>query len=322
MYSTDHHSLSTFTQSLKAQALSLGFSAMGNAHTEPLVMEEVRLRDWLKKEYHGSMKWLARDLDKRLNPTLVFSETQSVIVVAMNYWTDCQQPIDPQYGKISRYAWGSDYHVILREKLSKLLQWMQKQNSSIRGKLFVDSGQLLEKAWAVRSGLGWMGKNTTIISKKLGSFIFLGIILLNIPLEDEQPVPDACGTCTKCIDACPTGALVAPYILDASHCISYLTVEHRGEIPEQFRFSMNNWIFGCDICQDVCPWNQTIQNRDIEEFYPLNGLLTTSLSQMERLTEEEFKDKFKDSSIARTRHHGFIRNVKIALKNMNERSFK
>lgn len=309
------NSLSTFSQSLKTKALSMGFTAIGFARAEPLDIEGKRLRNWLCKRYYGSMSWLEKDLDKRINPILVFSRSQSIIIVAMNYWTGYHQPMDPHYGKISRYAWGMDYHFVLREKLKQLLQWMQQQDSSIRGKIYVDSGPLLEKAWAVRSGIGWMGKNTTIISKIYGSFIFLGIILLNIPLTYDQPIQDYCGTCTVCVDACPTGALVTPYILDASKCISYLTVEHRGEIPGKFRITLDNWIFGCDICQEVCPWNRFTHKTTIMEFYPKNGLDSTPLSQWNNLTEEEFRIKFKNSPIVRTKYCGFVRNVKNAIEN-------
>lgn len=310
-----HDSISTFTQVLKTQAVSLGFSTIGISSVEPLEREGKQLKDWLSNGYHGSMQWLGQNVDRRLNPILVFSESQSVIIVAMNYWTGDHQPENPQYGRISRYAWGMDYHCVLREKLTQLLQWMQQQDSSIRGKIYVDSGPLLEKAWAVRSGLGWRGKNTVIISKNQGSYLFLGVILSNIPLVYDQLIPDYCGTCTRCIDACPTGAIVAPYILDASKCISYLTVEHRGEIPNNYHAALGNWIFGCDICQEVCPWNRFTQKTNVKEFYPKNGLLSTLLSQWSNLTEEEFKIRFMNSPIARTKYRGFIRNSTIALEN-------
>nr|WP_243663624.1 tRNA epoxyqueuosine(34) reductase QueG [Rhodothermus marinus] len=240
-----------------------------------------------------------------------------MISVLHNYYQPVAHDPSPETGKISRYAWGDDYHEVLKEKLYQLFAWLEAQVGEVHGRAFVDSAPVMDKAWARRSGLGWIGKNTNLINRRMGSFFFIGELIVDVPLPPDGPIPDYCGTCTRCIDACPTGALVQPYVLDARRCISYLTIEHRGDdIPPELQEKMGNWIFGCDICQDVCPWNKFKYATSEPRFMPRPGLPDTPLERWEELDLEAFRQKFRKNAVKRTKFKGFKRNVRIALQNV------
>ena len=239
----------SLTHHLKMKTAELGFSSIGIARAELLNEEGIHLREWFSNGYHASMHWLERDIEKRLNVTKILPNAKSLICVALNYFTPSQHSSDPALGKISRYAWSDDYHLVLTERLEKLYDFIQSVVPGVSGIICVDTGSVMEKAWAVRAGIGWMGKHTNIITRKYGSWVFLGEILIDAELEYDSPMLDYCGNCTACLDACPTQAIVQPYVLDARKCISYLTIEHRGDLPNEIVPNFQNWIFGCDICQ-------------------------------------------------------------------------
>lgn len=246
----------TLTQKIKDKAFELGFQKIGIVRAEPLEREGERLREWLAKNFHGEMAWLGREPEKRIDPRLIFSEAKSMIVVAMNYFTPHEH--GDTIGKISRYAWGDDYHDILKEKLRELLAWIEVEIPDAKGKVCVDTAPVMEKAWAARAGLGWIGKHSNLITTDYGSWVFIGEILLNLELDfDTETVANHCGSCTACLDACPTDAIVSPYVVDSRACLSYATIELRDEaLPSNISENLNGWLYGCDICQDVCPWNR------------------------------------------------------------------
>lgn len=303
------------TEHIKEQAIELGFHKIGIAHPEILPKSRF-LTEWLAAGYHGSMGWMENYLEKRMDIRRLYPDVQSVVVLAHNYYTGHPQSGDQHTGKISRYAWGLDYHKILKKKLKKLLQSVREPFPEVEGRLFVDTGPVQEKLWAEAAGIGWQGKNTNILTREYGSWIFLGILLINAELEYDSPVPDRCGSCTACIDACPTHALQS-YVLDATKCISYLTIEHRGKpVPETFHGTMENWIFGCDICQEVCPWNKFRKETEEEAFQPRPGNVSPKLDELLRMDETAFKNRFGKSPLNRISHDDFIRNVKIAKKDL------
>jgi len=304
----------TFTELIKEKALSSGFCSVGIARVEKLNSEKMYLEEWLRRGYQASMGWMEKNVDKRADPGLILNSAQSIITVAINYWNENNAPYDCRTGLISRYAWGCDYHKVVYEKMASLLQWMKEKISEIEGKIYVDTGPVMEKVWAMKSGIGWIGKNTNLIIKKKGSFVFLGVILVNIELDYDESAQDHCGSCTACIDACPTGAL-SPYVLDSTKCISYWTIEHRNEIPDDVSVRFGNRIFGCDVCQEVCPWNRFAESTQIREFQPYNGIQTTELSKWAQLSEQSFNSMFRNSAVARAKYSGFLRNVRNALKN-------
>jgi len=313
----DEHAQQRLAQALKAEARRLGFDACGISKAEPLDEEARRLEAWLKAGFHGTMYWMERHFDKRIDPTRLVEGARSVISVLHNYYQPVAHDPSPDTGKISRYAWGDDYHEVLKEKLYQLFAWLEAQVGEVHGRAFVDSAPVMDKAWARRSGLGWIGKNTNLINRRMGSFFFIGELIVDIPLPPDGPIPDYCGTCTRCIDACPTGALVQPYVLDARRCISYLTIEHRGDdIPPELQEKMGNWIFGCDICQDVCPWNKFKYATSEPRFMPRPGLPDMPLERWEELDLEAFRQKFRKSAVKRAKFEGFKRNVRIALQNV------
>jgi epoxyqueuosine reductase len=258
------------------------------------------------------MDWMDRRQDKRIDIRKIFPEIRSVAVIALNYYTNAEHPGTPETGKISRYAWGEDYHTVVAERLDQLLAALRAAEPQAKGLTYVDTGPIMEKAWAERAGIGWRGKHTNVITQELGSWVFLGVLLLNIDCEYDSPATDHCGTCTLCIDACPTEAIVAPYVLDASRCLSYLTIEHRGEIPSEFAGLFEGWLFGCDICQDVCPWNDRFARpTQVQEFFPRPGAIAPRIEEAVRITPDKFRDMFTGSPVMRTRHAGFVRNAKF-----------
>lgn len=281
----------------------------GISKAEFLEEEAPRLEQWLKKGMHGEMQYMENHFDKRLDPRLLVDDARSVISLGLNYYTDNEQS-DASSPKISKYAYGSDYHDVIKSKLKLLLEILNEKIGQVNGRAFVDSAPVLDKAWAKKAGLGWVGKNTNLISQKSGSFFFLAELIVDIDLEyDIEPTADHCGTCTRCIDACPTEAIVAPYIVDGSRCISYLTIELKKEIPTEFKDKMDNWMFGCDVCQDVCPWNKFSVLNNEPAFQPKDDLLGMSKNEWDEITEDVFQKVFKNSAVKRTKFSGLKRNI-------------
>jgi epoxyqueuosine reductase len=294
-------------EKIKAKALEIGFHKVGITRVEALVDEGPRLFEWLDRGYQGEMAWLEREPEKRTDPRLIFPEAKSVLSVAMNYFTPF--PHDTT-GKISRYAWGDDYHDILKERLRALLDWIIAEIPGAAGKACVDTAPVMEKAWAERAGIGWIGKHSNVITQELGSWVFLGEILLNLELEPDQPATDHCGSCRACLDACPTGAIVEPYVVDSNRCISYATIELRtDELPAAVAPHLNGWLYGCDICQDVCPWNRFEKPTDEARFEPRHGETSLDLDVVESLTPETYAERFRNSAMKRTKLAGLKRNA-------------
>lgn len=308
MYSVD-------TQAIKERALSVGFHKVGIIRAEPLAAEAPRLKEWLARGYHGAMSWMARDVEKRLDPRELFPEARSIIVVALNYYTPEQHHENSNSGKVSRYAWGDDYHDVLKTKLQSLLSWIREQEPLAAGKICVDIQPTLDKAWAVRAGLGWLGKHTNVITPEYGSWVFVGELLLNLELEpDVAPVEDHCGTCTLCIDACPTQAITEPYVVDSNKCISYATIELRTpELPETVQQGLSGWLYGCDICQDVCPWNRFEQKTDERQFAPREDNINADLKEILELTPETYAARFRGSAMKRAKLAGLQRNARALM---------
>ena len=303
---------------IKLRALQLGFSKVGIAREEQLSAERERLKEWLARGYHGEMSWMARDPEQRTDPRKLFPEARSVIVVALNYYTPHQHSDSSATGKISRYAWGDDYHEVLSNKLRELLSWIKEQWPQAEGKVCVDIQTLMDKAWAVRAGLGWLGKHTNLITQDHGSWIFIGELLLNLELDyDEEQIADQCGSCTLCIDACPTGAITEPYVLDSNLCISHATIESRAtEMREDVSTHVEGWLYGCDICQDVCPWNQMTPATNEARFEPREGNLNATLSEILNLTPESYATRFRGSAMKRAKLSGLQRNARALNKNV------
>lgn len=281
----------------------------GIAKADFLEEEAPRLEAWLKNNMHGEMQYMENYFDKRLDPRLLVDGARSVISLGLNYYTE-QEQTDILAPKISIYAYGTDYHSVIKAKLKQLLNIINEKIGEVHGRAFVDSAPVLDKAWAKKAGLGWTGKNTNLINSKTGSFFFLAELIIDLDLEYDIPATaDHCGTCTRCIDACPTEAIVAPYVVDGSRCISYLTIELKNEIPQQFQGKMDNWIFGCDICQDVCPWNRFSVLHQEPAFKPNESLLEMNKHDWEDITEDVFQKVFKNSPIKRTKFTGLKRNI-------------
>jgi len=299
------------SQIVKQIALDLGFNHVGIGKAEFMEPEAKRLEDWLNHSYHGKMGYLANHFDKRVDPTKLVEGSKSVICLMYNYFPEETQKEDTY--KIAKYAYGQDYHSVIKEKLKIYLELLREKFGAIDGRCFVDSAPVLERDWAKRSGLGWIGKNTLLLNKERGSFYFLAELIVDLELDYDHPVKDHCGTCTKCIDACPTEAISPDgYVLDGSKCISYLTIELKDSIPSEFEGKMADWIFGCDICQDVCPWNRfSIEHRE-PLFEPSEELLGLKSQDWEELTEEVFRQVFKKSAIKRTKFSGLKRNITFA----------
>ncbi|MCB0282579.1 MAG: tRNA epoxyqueuosine(34) reductase QueG [Calditrichaeota bacterium] len=307
---------STRTNRIKEKALSLGFHKVGIASAKKLERSEY-LKEWLSKGYHGQMHWMENYLDKRLDVRELYPDAKSVVAVAMNYYTPYQHSQDKKHGKISRYAWGEDYHKILKKKLKQLFVEIKSEYPGVDGRLFVDTAPIQDKLWAAEAGIGWQGKNTNILTRNYGSWIFLGELVLNAELDYDQPMLDYCGSCTACIDACPTQAL-EPYKIDATKCISYLTIEMWDKpIPDAYKDKLENWIFGCDICQDVCPWNRFEKPTDVESFHPQNSNEMPLLNELQALSEDVFRLRFRKSPVSRSKYKNFIRNVNAVIKNQS-----
>ncbi len=303
---------SQLSSKIKQLAFEQGFHLAGISPAVKLPRSEY-LKEWLAQGMHGRMSWMENYLKKRLDIKKLFPSAVSVISVGHNYYAEQEHPESKDAGKISRYAWGRDYHKIIKKKLKLLLQEIIKIESSADGRIFVDTAPVQDKLWAQNAGIGWQGKNANIISRDLGSWLFLGELALNIDLDCDQPAKNYCGNCSACIDACPTQAL-SEYKLDSRRCISYLTIEHRdSQIPAELSKKMQNWIFGCDICQQVCPWNKFAKETDENAYFPASGNTAPKLLELSRMSEQEFKKCFKESPVYRSRFQNFMRNVNTVL---------
>ena len=300
---------------IKGIAAELGFAKCGVVPAARLNAEAEKLKEWLDRDYHGGMRWMDRPEQDRADPRTVMPDARSVVVLATNYFTPHAHTTGPDSGKISRYAWGDDYHDLIREKARTLLERVKHEASGIEGRVCVDTAPIMEKAWAVRAGLGWIGKHSNLITKDVGSWVFVSELLLNVELEyDRDIVEDHCGTCTACLDACPTSAIVEPYVVDSRKCISYATIELRDEdVPEGIAENLNGWLYGCDICQDVCPWNRFEKPTDEPGFRPRQGQTSLSLDSIDRMEHEEYIERFRGSAMKRTKLAGLKRNAKALL---------
>lgn len=305
----------TYSQSIKDEALRLGFTGCGISSAEYLAEDADRVKAWIEKGMQGTMDWMERNFDKRTDPRLLLEGTKSVISVILNYYPGEQQH-DPEAPVVAKYAYGEDYHFVMKAMLNDLLKFIQENIGEVQGRAFVDSAPLLDRAWAKRAGLGWIGKNTNLISREHGSFVFIGQLLVDLELEpDKTIVPDLCGTCTLCIDTCPTGAIVEPYVLNGSKCISYFTIENKGDMPTGMEDLFKNRVFGCDICQDICPWNwKKAKPLNVERLKPLTGLLEMTHADWYNITPGEFNKKFKKSPIRRPKYEGLKRNLDFIRK--------
>lgn len=301
------------TNFIKLKATELGFSFCGISKAEFLKDEAPRLEEWLKRNYQGRMSYLENHFDKRLDPTLLVPGAKSVISLLYNYYPkkDLSKETDL---KIAKYAYGEDYHFVVKDKLKLFFEAIQENIGEVAGRVFVDSAPIMERAWAQKSGLGWIGKNSLLLNRSMGSFFFLAEIIVDLDLEYDGPVKDYCGTCTACMDACPTEAIPEPYVVDGSKCISYFTIELKEEIPTNVQGKFGNWIFGCDICQDVCPWNSFAKPHQEARFTPTEDLKKLKTSDWRELTEEVFEKVFKHSPLKRSRHAGLKRNIEFVLK--------
>ncbi|SKB39287.1 epoxyqueuosine reductase [Maribacter arcticus] len=300
---------SKWTNSIKAEAKRLGFLSCGISKSDFLEEEAPRLEKWLKNNMHGEMGYMANHFDKRLDPRLLVEGSKSVISLLLNYFPDETQVADSY--KISKYAYGQDYHHIIKSKLKQLQEFITEEIGEVNGRAFVDSAPVLDKAWAAKSGLGWIGKNSNLLTQQVGSFYFIAELIVDIELEYDHKVTDHCGTCTACLDACPTQAIVEPYVVDGSKCISYFTIELKNELPIDVKGSFDDWMFGCDVCQDVCPWNRFSKPHKEPLFNPNPELLSMTKKDWEEITEDVFQKVFKKSAVKRTKFSGLTRNIEF-----------
>ena len=303
---------------IKERARLSGFTSVGIVSAASLDEEGRRLKEWLARGYHGAMSWMARDVEKRISPREIFPEARSMVVVALNYYTPQQHAENLATGKVSRYAWGDDYHDVVTEKLRSLLAWIKEQDPRAEGKVCVDIQPVMDKAWAVRAGIGWLGKHSNVITTEYGSWVFIGELLLNLELEyDQEQVEDHCGTCTLCIDACPTSAITEPYVVDSNKCISYATIELRApELPQEIEQNLSGWLYGCDICQDVCPWNRFEQVTTEPRFAPREGNVNAALRDIVELSHDEYVERFCGSAMKRAKLSGLQRNARALMSNL------
>jgi len=302
---------------IKQQALELGFSFCGISKAAFLEEEAPRLEAWLKKSMHGEMSYMENHFDMRLDPRLLVPGAQSVVSLLFNYYPDSSNTIKDGALKVSKYAWGEDYHYVVKDRLKLLLQRLHEHVGQVNGRAFVDSAPVLDKAWAARSGLGWIGKNANLINKKRGSFFFVAELIIDLELEADGPVRDHCGTCRACIDACPTEAIVEPYVVDGSKCISYFTIELKKELPAEWASKMDDWLFGCDVCQDVCPWNRFSVVHNESRFSPREQLLNMTAGEWKDLSEEVFATLARRSPLQRKGLEGLRRNADLLSRDAN-----
>jgi epoxyqueuosine reductase len=284
------------------------------SRAEFLEEEAPRLEKWLNGHMHGQMAYMANHFDKRLDPRLLVDGAKSVISLLLNYYPEQEIETDPGGYKISKYAYGTDYHFVIKDKLKELLRFIGEEIGEVNGRAFVDSAPVLDKAWAKKGGLGWVGKHSNLINRETGSFFFIAELIVDLELDYDGPVKDYCGTCTRCLDACPTGAITEPYVVDGSKCISYFTIELKEQIPDEVKGKFDNWIFGCDICQDVCPWNRFSKPHQEPQFNPNPGLLEMKNADWEEITVEVFNRVFKNSAVKRTKLEGLKRNIRFVQK--------
>ncbi|WP_418638518.1 tRNA epoxyqueuosine(34) reductase QueG [Winogradskyella sp.] len=298
---------SKYSTIIKAEAKRLGFLSCGISKAEFLEAEAPRLETWLNKNMNGEMRYMENHFDKRLDPTLLVEGSKSVVSLLLNYYPSETQT-DDSY-KLSKYAYGNDYHHVIKHKLKSLLYFIQDEIGEVGGRAFVDSAPVLDKAWAAKSGLGWIGKHSNLLTQQVGSFYFIAELIIDLELEYDYATTDHCGTCTKCIDACPTEAITEPYVVDGSKCISYFTIELKENIPTEFKGKFDDWMFGCDICQDVCPWNRFSKPHNEPLFNPHPELLDMTKKDWEEITEDTFKKVFQKSAVKRTKFSGLERNI-------------
>lgn len=296
-----------YSQLIKEEAKRLGFTSCGISKAGFLEEEAPRLEKWLNDGMHGQMHYMEKNFDKRLDPRLLVEDAKSVVSLLFNYYPEQLQNTDSY--KISKYAYGEDYHFVIKDKLKELLSYINETIGEVNGRAFVDSAPVLDKAWAAKSGLGWIGKNSNLITKKEGSFFFIAELIIDLDLEDDGATTDHCGRCTRCIDACPTQAIETPYVVNGAKCISYLTIELKEDIPPEFKGMFDDWIYGCDVCQDVCPWNRFSKPTKEERFRPNNELMNYSKEEWHELTNDVFNQIFKKSAVKRTKYTGLVRNM-------------
>ncbi|WP_158845816.1 tRNA epoxyqueuosine(34) reductase QueG [Algibacter sp. L1A34] len=297
-----------YTKLIKTEAKRLGFLSCGISKAQFLEEEAPRLENYLNKNMNGEMRYMENHFDKRLNPTLLVEDSKSVVSLLLNYFpSEVQQNLDAP--KLSKYAYGNDYHHIIKDKLKRLLHFVQDEIGEVSGRAFVDSAPVLDKAWAAKSGLGWIGKHSNLITQQVGSFYFIAELIIDLELEYDSATTDHCGSCTACIDACPTEAIVDPFVVDGSKCISYLTIELKENLPNSFKGKMDDWMFGCDVCQDVCPWNRFSKAHNEPLFNPHPELLSMTKKDWEEITEDTFKKVFQKSAVKRTKFTGLKRNI-------------
>jgi epoxyqueuosine reductase len=303
-------SMSHQTHIIKSIAVELGFSYCGISKAEFLKEEAPQLEEWLKRGYHGTMGYMENHFDKRLDPTLLVPGAKSVISLIYNYYPEKDLTNNSQL-KIAKYAYGEDYHFVVKDKLKEFLQQIHEQIGEVSGRAFVDSAPVMERTWAKKGGIGWTGKNSLLLNKSMGSFFFLAELIVDLELEYDSPVKDYCGTCTACMDACPTDAIPQPYVVDGSKCISYFTIELKEEIPTSVKGKFDNWIFGCDICQDVCPWNSFSKPHSESRFNPHPQLEGMNQQDWKEITDDVFQQLFKKSAVKRTKLEGLKRNIRF-----------
>lgn len=296
-----------YTQLIKTEAKRLGFLSCGISKAQFLEEEAPRLEKWLNKNMHGQMSYMQNHFDKRLDPTKLVEGSKSVISLLLNYYPDQMQTEDSY--KLSKYAYGTDYHFVIKDKLKQLLAFINEKVGEVYGRAFVDSAPVLDKAWAAKSGLGWIGKHSNLLSQKTGSFYFIAELIIDLELDYDNPTTDHCGTCTACIDACPTQAIVEPYVVDGSKCISYFTIELKDELPTKMKDKFDDWMFGCDVCQDVCPWNRFSKPHNEPLFNPHPELLSMTKNDWEDITQDVFNKLFQNSAVKRTKFSGLQRNI-------------
>ena len=312
------------TEQIRARATALGFHKVGVVRAEPLLKERERLNEWLARGFHGEMRWMARDAEsvvRRTDPRSLIPSARSVVVVALNYFTPHEHADDASRGKVSRYAWGDDYHDVVGEKLKRLLAWIKSEWPEAEGRPACDVQPTMDKAWAARAGLGWIGKHSNLITREYGSWVFLGELFLNLELEyDMEESEDHCGTCTLCLEACPTGAIVEPRVVDSNRCISHATIESREEhLPAQVAENLNGWLYGCDICQDVCPWNRFEKPTGAACFAPREGETSIEIEKILALTPEEYTARFRRSPMKRAKLAGLKRSARALVDATVER---